>query len=58
MTVSFITAKALKDNAAKKRALSSKRNQQVAQVIFLSPLPVNISGSDFYHRECLLYLLD
>lgn len=36
MTVSFTTTKALKDNAAKKRALSSKRNQQAsnAQVIF------------------------
>jgi len=43
MAITFITIKALKDNAAKNRALSSKRNQQAAQVIFLSPLHANIS---------------
>ena len=53
ITIIYTTAKALKDNEAKKRAVS-KRNQQSgsAQVIFLvTPLPVNIWESDFYRWE-------
>ena len=52
-TILYTIAKALKDNAAKKCAVS-KRNQQSssAQVIFLvTPLPVNIWESDFYRWE-------
>jgi hypothetical protein len=48
--ISYTTTKALKDDAAKKRALGKRKEQAGnAQVIFLTPLPVNIFESDLYH---------